>query len=724
MTPLQILLIESNSEDRLSLQKALRDAGFVVSEALTAAEGIEAAQHNNPGCILLATELQDKEGLAVLEQLVPDPTAPGIAVVMLTSAGDDLTGSLAIKSGAQDYLTKSCLEPRQLRRVIQNAAARVRLAVQRLSAEQEVAASEACYRSIVEDQTEMISRYHADGTLTFVNAAYARAFGGTPSQLVGTSLYNLVPDVERAFIRNAIARLTPRTPVLTHRHRVFAAGGSIRWQEWSNQLLPRREGRPDEYQGTGRDITGRKAAEDALRESEARFRGIFENAAVGMARVALDGTWLEVNGRLCEITGYTRDELLAKTFQDITHPDDLANDLDNLRQLLAEEIQRYSMDKRYIRKDGGIVWIALTVTIQRDNSGVPLYFISIVRDMTARKQAEEALRSSEERFRTITTTAQEGIWAVDREGKTLFVNPRMAELLGVRTGDMIGVSMTDFCFPEDADEARARIAANLIGQRTEFEFRFRHQNGSQLHVLAATAPLNGPSGEVIGALGGFLDLADRKAAEEHQRFLMRELSHRSKNLLAIIQAIASQTARSAKSLLDFKDRFSQRLLGIAASHDVLIRQNWEGAPLADLILQHVDPFAGSEESRLLLEGPDVSVSPSAAQALGLALHELATNSVKYGALSQPEGHVKVTWDYERGGEEKPRLRLHWQERGGPLVAPPAHKGFGHAVIEHMVAHSLNAEVILDFDPKGLSWKFAMPATYLANSDPSKAQSQS
>ena len=727
MTPLQILLIESNSEDRLSLQKALRDAGFVVSEALTAAEGLEAAQHNNPGCVLLATELQDKEGLAVLEQLVPDPTAPGIAVVMLTSAGDDLTGSLAIKSGAQDYLTKSCLEPRQLRRVIQNAAARVRLAVQRLSAEQEVAASEACYRSIVEDQTEMISRYHADGTLTFVNAAYARAFGGTPSQLVGTSLYNLVPDVERAFIRNAIARLTPRTPVLTHRHRVFAADGSIRWQEWSNQLLPRREGRPDEYQGTGRDITGRKAAEDALRESEARFRGIFENAAVGMARVALDGTWLEVNGRLCEITGYTHDELLAKTFQDITHPDDLANDLDNLRKLLAEEIQRYSMDKRYIRKDGGIVWIALTVTIQRDASGVPLYFISIVRDMTARKQAEEALRASEERFRTITTTAQEGIWAVDREGKTLFVNPRMAELLGMPPGDMIGVTMAEFCFPEDTGKARARIADNLNGQRTEFEFRFRRQDGTQLHVLAATAPLNGPSGEVIGALGGFLDLADRKAAEEHQRFLMRELSHRSKNLLAIIQAIASHTARSAASLLDFKDRFSQRLLGIAASHDVLIRQNWEGAPLADLILQQVDPFAGAEEARLLLEGPDVSVSPSAAQALGLALHELATNSVKYGALSQPEGQVKVTWNYEPG-EEKPRLRLHWQERGGPPVAPPAHKGFGHAVIEHMVAHSLNAEVILDFHPEGLSWRFAMPATYLANSDPysdpSKGQNQS
>jgi two-component sensor histidine kinase len=150
---------------------------------------------------------------------------------------------------------------------------------------------------------------------------------------------------------------------------------------------------------------------------------------------------------------------------------------------------------------------------------------------------------------------------------------------------------------------------------------------------------------------------------------------------------------------------------------VLIRQNWEGAPLADLIRQQVDPFAGAGELRLLLDGPNVSVSPSAAQALGLALHELATNSVKYGALSRPQGQVAVTWLYERNGNEKLLLRLHWRERGGPRVSPPTHKGFGHAVIERMVAHSLNGDVILDFAPEGLSWSLSMPTTHLANKGP-------
>ena len=395
MSSLRILVIDDRPEDRQAVRMALKDEGFAVSEAANGADGMEAAQRINPDCILLGCRLPDMEGLAVLEKLVPDPTTPGAAVVMLTGTGDDAIANLALKKGAQDYLAKSRLDPHDLRRVVRNAIGRLELLRQRKQAEDALAANEARYRSIVEDQTEMVSRFLADGTLTFVNAAYARAFGHTPAELEGTSIYELIPDVECAFVRNTIARLTPRNPVATHRHRALAADGTIRWQEWTNRLLPKRAGTVDEYQGTGRDITERKRAEDALRDSEARFRGAFENAAVGMGRVGLDGTWLEVNDRLCEITGYTRKELLAKSFQDITHHGDLAADLDNARKLLAGEITHYTMDKRYIRKDGSIVWVGLTVALQRDASKAPQYFISVVRDINDQKLAEQALRESE-----------------------------------------------------------------------------------------------------------------------------------------------------------------------------------------------------------------------------------------------------------------------------------------------------------------------------------------
>jgi PAS domain S-box-containing protein len=276
MTPLRILIIDNNAEDRLMMNRALAD--FIVNEAATADEGIEAAHQTNPDCILLAYGLPEIDGFAILEHLIPEPTSPQVAVVMLMGADDETIANVAIKRGAQDCLTKSCLEPRDFRRVIHSAVARVELILQRHGAEQELAASEARYRSIVEDHTEMVNRFHADGTLTFVNAPFARAFGRMPPQLIGTSLYKLVPDVERAFIRNAIAGLTPRNPVVTHRHRAFAADGSIRWQEWSNRLLPRQEGKLDEHQGTGRDITERKRAEDALQESQECIAAILTTA--------------------------------------------------------------------------------------------------------------------------------------------------------------------------------------------------------------------------------------------------------------------------------------------------------------------------------------------------------------------------------------------------------------------------------------------------------------
>src|SRR5207253_1112924 len=154
--------------------------------------------------------------------------------------------------------------------------------------------------------------------------------------------------------------------------------------------------------GVSLDITDRKRAEEALRESQERFRSAFGSAAIGMALVAPDGRWLQVNRSLCEIVGYSEEELLATTFQAITHPDDLEADLGYVRQMLDGEIQTYQMEKRYFHKHGQVIWILSSVSLVRDAQDNPLYFISQIQDITARKQADEALRAREERFRSVT----------------------------------------------------------------------------------------------------------------------------------------------------------------------------------------------------------------------------------------------------------------------------------------------------------------------------------
>jgi two-component sensor histidine kinase len=191
---------------------------------------------------------------------------------------------------------------------------------------------------------------------------------------------------------------------------------------------------------------------------------------------------------------------------------------------------------------------------------------------------------------------------------------------------------------------------------------------------------------------------------------MGELTHRSKNLLSVVQAIASQTGRTVDTFEEFQKRFAQRLRGLAASHDLLVLQNWQGASLSDLVRDQLAPFTEAGSERVTMSGPDVLLRPEAAEAIGLALHELATNAVKYGALSVPGGHVTISWAFEDHGIEPRQFLVNWLEHGGPGVTPPSRKGFGHIMFERLVTKSLNGSVAIDFARQGLIWKLSIPTT--------------
>lgn len=224
-------------------------------------------------------------------------------------------------------------------------------------------------------------------------------------------------------------------------------------------------------------------------------------------------------------------------------------------------------------------------------------------------------------------------------------------------------------------------------------------------------PLNSTLREANDVAAALADASVRRMEQEQQlRLILRELAHRSKNLLAIIQSIARQTADQADDMKDFNTRFTARLRSLAHSQDLLVNQNWRGVNLRELVVSQLAPFIESE-ARLDIIGPEAELKPDAVQNIGLALHELATNASKYGALSRPTGKVTIDWQPVRtnGADE---LRLRWQESGGPTVKPPVRKGFGRVVIEDLVSTTLNGRVKLDYDREGLRWSVWLPASLL------------
>lgn len=459
---------------------------------------------------------------------------------------------------------------------------------------------------------------------------------------------------------------------------------------------------------------------EELARAKERFENIFKYAAVGMAVMDTSGRLILANPRLCEILGYSSEELLAVGFQQLTHPEDRAEDLDMMPRLLSGEIPVYRREKRYRRKDGTFVWGHLTVSVELNVANDPVSFLAVILDITDRKLAEQTLRESEARYRSALAAGRMGAWETDLVTGTRIWSEEAMELFGLTLADGRGQAGGDgdeFRLSLHPDDRHlAKKFHELADRQDSFpaEYRIVRPDGS-IRWLSGRGQVvaRSPEGRAHRLVNVVVDITDRKVAENHIQFLMREISHRSKNLLAVVQSIAFQTARTAGTMDEFQTRFSQRLQGLAASHDLLVHREWQGAALDDLVRDQLSSFVEIGGPRLNASGPDVFVSPEAAESIGLALHELATNAVKYGAWSAPAGRVAVSWILEHGSGGR-QLRLRWVEEGGPQPEPPSRKGFGHVVFERIVANALRGKVTMDFAPSGLNWELSIPTSNLVN----------
>jgi PAS domain S-box-containing protein len=330
-------------------------------------------------------------------------------------------------------------------------------------------------------------------------------------------------------------------------------------------------------------------------------------------------------------------------------------------------------------------------------------------DLEARVNAQSMelglLRARFARYETALRGSQVTVYTQDRELRYTSISDPM---FGRSVEDILGCT-DDEIIPAETVSAVATVKHEAIetGQPTRTEVAFEDAQGPRWHDLHVE-PLRNEAGEIVGLTCASIDVTERKEGEAHLRLLLRELTHRSKNLLAVIQAMARQTARHAGSIEGFLTHFSARLQALAASHDLLVRESWHGASLDDLIRSQLGGYIERDAGQVAIEGPAVALKPEAAQNLGLALHELAINAARFGALSVPDGHVSITWQQrERAGGRA--IELDWREQRGPKVKTRRKRGFGSLVIERNLARVLDAEVNLEFNPDGLRCHIVIPA---------------
>jgi PAS domain S-box-containing protein len=323
------------------------------------------------------------------------------------------------------------------------------------------------------------------------------------------------------------------------------------------------------------------------------------------------------------------------------------------------------------------------------------------------RASKDQLQASKDRLQLALNAALLGWWQYDPLRGVILADTRLKEIFDFTADETPLEEFAKRVHPDDLERVWADREAALNPADPKpyaHEYRIRRRDGEVRWVDAhGLAYFEGAGRErrAVSFIGTAADITQRKEREERERLLMREVSHRAKNMLSVVDAIAHQTA--TRNPEDFIERFSERIQALAASQDLLIRSEWHGVEVEDLVCAQLAPFADLIGSRIIVRGPKGRLKAAGAQAIGLALHELATNAGKYGALSTDTGGVDISWAID--GDT---FTMSWVERDGPPVAAPKRRGFGTIVIEAMTERSVNGTVDLVYPQSGVTWRLTCP----------------
>lgn len=425
-----------------------------------------------------------------------------------------------------------------------------------------------------------------------------------------------------------------------------------------------------------------------LQSDDEPYRVLVERMSDGAVTLGPDNRILYANRRLADLTGSSPETLIGRRFDSLFHdtPSVFDNVLVPARLVVGEETMPVS------------IWSS---SVFVGNLSVKLVTIS---DQSVHQRVEEAVGA--ERFaRSILEQSTEAILVLGPNGRIAQASHVAEEIarhdpVGRMFSDAFEIERESSGLPPELDSMLASRPFHGV------ELKLRHPRLGQCSFLLSAGPLVDDARTPIGAIVTLTDITARKRAEEQQTMLVAELNHRVKNILAVVQAISSQTVRTSSSLPMYSTTFAGRIKALSVAHDILTRTRWKGIGLSELLESVLSPYLVEGGSRISLTGPPVLLPARSVVPLSMAVHELATNASKYGALSNPRGRVSVDWSVDQ--EQHPQVEMSWHEHNGPSIPEGTQSGFGTTLIRRVISQDLEGHVELDFAPEGLRSSLQFP----------------